>query len=136
MEKNNQNQDVNASSLTRYKKDYDQGIIDHMSKGYSFMSYAGEIGVCPKTLYNWVDSHESFKQAKEIATSKALKLFEGALLDKLMGQEATVYSLKNSEIAAILFALKTRFKEVYSERTEIAQSHDIKINIDESDSNL
>lgn len=42
-------------------------LLEHMAQGFSFESFAGVIGVCKKTLYNWVNTKEyaHFLHAKD-----------------------------------------------------------------------
>ena len=52
---------------SKYDPDYCQQLIDHMSEGLSFKSFAGKIGVNRSTLYDWVNQHDEFSNAKDIA---------------------------------------------------------------------
>lgn len=51
----------------KYKKEYTDLLIKHMSEGLSFESFAGLIGVARSTLYDWVDTIPEFAAAKEEA---------------------------------------------------------------------
>jgi hypothetical protein len=44
--------------------------------------------------------------------------------------------LKKSDTACLIFALKTRYRDTYSEKLDVAVTGDIKIVIDEHDNNL
>ena len=46
-----------------YKPEYCQMLIDHMSKGYSFESFAGKIGRGVRTIYEWREKFEEFQDA-------------------------------------------------------------------------
>ena len=48
---------------TDYDPKYCEELIAHMKEGFSLEAFAGRIGVCEKTLYNWRDAHEEFLQA-------------------------------------------------------------------------
>lgn len=56
--------------ITKYDPEYCEQLIEHMSKGLSFEAFAGHVGVSKQTIYDWVDRHEEFKEAKDIATEK------------------------------------------------------------------
>lgn len=56
----------------QYKPEYCDMLIEHMSNGLSFEAFAGAIGVCKKTLYNWMHNFPEFEKAREIAVSKHL----------------------------------------------------------------
>lgn len=66
-----------------YKPEYCEMLIEHMKQGYSFDSFTGVIGKCRKTLYNWVDTHPDFKEAKEIAFGKCQMWWEKQAIDGL-----------------------------------------------------
>lgn len=55
---------------TLYKEGYCIALIDHMSKGFSYESFAAKIGTCRQTLYNWEKEYPEFldtkKQAQEL----------------------------------------------------------------------
>jgi hypothetical protein len=121
---------------TLYKDEYCQELIKHRSQGYSFESFGAVINCGRKTLFEWCHSHPEFKEAKYIGHEKAKKIFETILLTKLTGKDSPSVNVKTSSDRLLEFALKTRFKESYSERIEVAQAGEIKIVIDQNDSEL
>jgi hypothetical protein len=125
-----------GGSVALYKEEYDQMLITHMSQGYSFESFCAVIGRGRRTLFDWLEMFPSFKEAKEIGHEKAKQLFETVLISKIRGVETKGIDLKKSDSRLLEFALKTRFKESYSEKTEIIQSSEIKVVIDQDDSSL
>lgn len=104
------------ANITQYKKEYCQLLIDHMSQGYSFGSFGGDIGVTRKTLYNWLKEFDEFREAKEIGYKKALKMFESRLLAKVSGQKLKNVDPKLIDTACLIFGLKTRFHKDYGEQ--------------------
>lgn len=70
---------ISPGQPTKYKKEYCQLLIDHMARGYSFESFAGELSIAIKTLYNWQMQHPEFLQAKEIGRAKGLNYDEKLL---------------------------------------------------------
>ena len=53
-------------------------IISHMAQGLSKESFAGEIGVSKKTLYNWMEKNPDFLHAVHIGEEKSLLFWEKA----------------------------------------------------------
>lgn len=97
--------------LSTYDPKYDQMLIDHLSEGLSFESFAGVIGVNRDTVFVWANNKPSFKEAKEIGTAKSMLYWEK------MGIAGTVGKLKNFVPAAWIFNMKNRFK--WSNKEEI-----------------
>lgn len=61
---------------TKYQEKYCQELIEHMSEGLSFDTFAGRISVNPDSLYEWVKKYPKFSEAKKIATAKRNLLVE------------------------------------------------------------
>lgn len=61
---------------TLYKPEFCQILIEHMTQGADFRSFAGYIGVSRSTLYNWVEKHPAFAEAKELAWEKSYSWWE------------------------------------------------------------
>lgn len=72
---------------TRYQKEYCQQLIDHMSQGLSFDTFAGRISVNPDSLYEWVKVHSAFSEAKKIGTAKRNFLVESMYVQAATGAE-------------------------------------------------
>lgn len=66
-----------------YNPDYCDLLIIHMSKGYSFESFAGQIGCAVRTLHQWVEDRPEFKEAYAIGKSKCLHWWETQGIDGL-----------------------------------------------------
>lgn len=84
---------------TKYEKKYCQQLIDHMAKGLSLESFAGEIGTCKQTIYTWRDKHKDFMDALKRGRAK-----QQLTLEKLMMAQA-VGKVKGSP-ASMIFILK------------------------------
>lgn len=123
-------------NITTYKKEYDKLLIEHLEQGFSFESFCAVVNCGRRTLYDWVDKHESFKEAKEIGFQKGKRFFEAMLISKIRGKELTGADLKKSDTACLIFALKTRFHETYGDKSEIKNTGEVKIVIDQDDNNL
>lgn len=63
---------------TKFKKEYCEGLIKHMSGGLSFDTYAAVIEVNPDTLYEWLKKHKNFSEAKKLASIKRNLFVENA----------------------------------------------------------
>lgn len=111
-------------------------LVDHMSQGYSFESF-GAVADCGRsTLFDWCEKFPSFKEAKLKGYEKGKRLFETILLAKMRGEQVKGMNLKASDTACLIFALKTRYRDTYSEKVDVAQSGDIRIVIDSEDQSL
>lgn len=87
----------------KYKKEFCEKLIDHMAKGLSFESFAGEIGVTFKTLFNWAARYPKFLQSKDLGTAKSIKWWE------TVGNAAAQGSIPNFKGTSWVFNMKNRF---------------------------
>lgn len=72
---------------TKFRKEFCQQLIDHMSQGLSFDTFAGRISVNPDSLYEWVKKFPIFSEAKKIATAKRNFLVESMYVQAATGAE-------------------------------------------------
>lgn len=70
---------------TKYEPRYCEMIIDHMSEGYSAVSFAGKVGVVRSTINKWADDFPEFKEALDVAKSRALMFWEDRLINVAKG---------------------------------------------------
>ena len=123
-----------------YKPEYCQQVIDHMSKGLPFNSFAGVIGVCIDTLHEWVKTHEEFSFAKRLGTGKLLLFDEQLALAGSSGQlkrlarvetivdpEGNTRKIEHFEAATFaqtftIFKFKNRYPKMYRDKIEIETS--------------
>ena len=68
MEKNNEIVVRKVGRPTDYRPEYCQMLMDHMSKGLSFESFAGVLVTTKATLYNWTELFPEFLYSKQIGT--------------------------------------------------------------------
>jgi len=52
---------------SKYKKEYCKVLIDYMDRGGTFSGFCGEVRVAKSNVYDWVEKHKEFKEAKGIA---------------------------------------------------------------------
>lgn len=57
-----------------------------MSKGYSFESFAAIARCGRRTLFDWIDRHPEFKDAKEVAVGSCQFFWEKVGLDLCRGE--------------------------------------------------
>ena len=91
---------------------YASELIKHCEKGFSFESFAHKVGVTSRTLRNWRKYYGDFNEACERAETARLFFYEKQLNGFITGQS-------KGNIAALLFAMKTQYPEMYSQRREL-----------------
>lgn len=111
----------------KYKPEYCQLLIDHMSKGYSFSTFAANINTGQGTLLDWIKRYPEFAEAKDTGEQASKRFWETLLVVKGSGQRTTKLNPKDMDTTAIIFATKTRFRDTYGEnvKVEIAQGDQI-----------
>lgn len=102
--KANELQDVFARNR-KYKPEYAQSLIEHMSDGSSFYSFGARVSVGKTTLYDWLEKYPEFKEAYEIARLQSLAWWEK------QGQEG-LWNTKETSLntGAFVFQVSNRFK--------------------------
>lgn len=86
-----------AGRPTAYDPKFADRAVEFMSLGYSLTAFAGEIGVCRDTVYEWEKNHSEFSDAIKVARSKRVAALEDRLLFGLPEQTgSTIFALKNA----------------------------------------
>jgi hypothetical protein len=67
-------------------------LIEHMSKGLSYRSFAGLIGVHFDSLYEWEKKHKAFSDAKKVGLPKSLYAYEKTIWAAAHGKIANFNS--------------------------------------------
>ncbi len=104
-----------AGQPTKYKPEYCDALIVHLTGGLSFESYAGVIGVSRDSLYEWAKRHRAFSDAKKIGEMRGLLWWEtiskAAMLGKPVKDRNTgeMYEFKNFNTTVWVFCMKNRF---------------------------
>lgn len=88
----------------------------------SFDTFIAIVEVSRKTLYSWVEKFPDFALAKELAFAKSQHFYEQRLMIKVSGQEVKGIKAKDIDTSCLIFALKTRFRKDYTEKTDIELS--------------
>lgn len=107
---------------SKYKPEYCQMLIDSADYGTSFQGFAGKIGVERKTLYNWVEQHPEFAEAKKLFEARARFYFDKMAHMAMTGQ------IKPNPVFWI-FSMKNRFG--WRDKAEVKNEDkgEIKVNI-------
>lgn len=88
---------------TKYKKEYCADLVEHMAQGYSFHSFGGKIKVGARTLFDWLDRHPEFQDAKDHGEVASLYFWEKT------GIAGTHGKIKGFQQASWIFNMKARF---------------------------
>jgi len=113
----------------KYKPEYCQKLIEHLRTGLSIQTFGGTVMVTRSTVYKWIDEIPEFKESYEIGLQLAQDFFEKRLVAKVSGQDIKGIDAKKIDSQALLFALKTRFHESYSEKSEVKNTGELKISL-------
>ena len=114
---------------SKYKKEFCEQLVEHMSQGLSFESFAAVIDVNQDTLYEWAKVHEDFSESKKAARNKCMLFWERAGIQGMNSD-----SFKSP---VWIYNMKCRFPDQWADKkeTEITGTP-IQINIDSSDEKL
>jgi hypothetical protein len=109
-----------AHRPTLYEPSYCDLLIEHMSKGFSFESFAGLVKVARSTIYEWVDKNPDFSDAKKVAEEQCRLFWEKTALEGLQVQ--TGPGAINLNTTMWIFQMKNRFPKEWRDRqqTEIS----------------
>lgn len=122
---------------TKYDPKYCAMLIEHMSEGLSFDSFAGVVGVCGDTCYEWAKVHKEFSEAKKLGTKKALLWFEKIANAAIMGRPRknkkgeVVFDPKGFNSTVWVFSMKNKFN--WRDRQETIDNPDGKLAQSEDD---
>lgn len=99
---------------SKYKPEFEQLLIEHMSKGYSFESFQVIAGVCEDTLHDWVKKHPGWKEAKTKAFAACLLFWERLGIDHILNESQSFgegqSQSKSLNGSVWIFNMKNRFK--------------------------
>jgi hypothetical protein len=111
---------------SEYDPIYCKMLIDHMAEGYSFESFAGKIGKARATIYNWVEAHSDFADAKAIGVDAGLYFWEKQGIEGLHNQtfkDADGMTVSKSINATVwIFNMKNRHN--WRDKNEVGDAED------------
>lgn len=70
----------------KYRPEYCQMLIEHMSRGGSYSSFGSVIKVSSQTLYNWEEAFPAWKDARGMALCEAENFYINLGLDLVRGK--------------------------------------------------
>lgn len=94
-----------------YKPEYCEKLIEHMSSGLSFETFGASIDVCRATVFNWVNEHPEFLDAKKKAFDKCQIFWEKIGVEGIWDTKE-----KSLNTGNYVFQMKNRFK--WNDRVE------------------
>ena len=104
---------------SKYDKAYCDDAIAVLGQGKSILSLAAHIGVSRSTIYGWMDQYPEFLNAVKAGQAKAAAWWEQRAID--------LASAGNSNATTIIFALKNRAKDEWSDTTKHEHSGQVQI---------
>lgn len=130
-----------AGRPTDYKEEYPEKLIEHMSRGNSFWSFAAKIRCSFDTLHNWCEKHPQFSEARKIGTALLLEhdeaIGKGGTLGQLERRSSTIKTKTIDKSGNVIeseetiyrpakfasnyhqFVMKNRYPRLYKDRYEI-----------------
>jgi hypothetical protein len=108
---------------SKYDPKFCELLMEHMKRGLSFLSFAGTIGICFDTLYEWEKQHPEFSEAKKRGVAMSLA-WDEELLNK--GSEG---KQRGYNAAAHKWKMTNRYK--WSDRTEVLSKDAANLNIED-----
>lgn len=102
---------------TKYKPEYPKMLVEHMSQGYSYHSFAGLVRVDSDTLHNWEKTHLDFFGAKK----------EGLELNRMWWEKVAIREMNGTNEGRpinptlYIFNMKNRFPKEWRDK----QDHEI-----------
>lgn len=96
-------------------------LIEHMSNGYLYESFAGALHICWDTLYHWEQRFPEFVEAKNIGIAEGLRHDEMLLEAGIRGlkklKDGSPISINP---ALLIWRMKNRFPKFYKDKQSIS----------------
>lgn len=125
-----------------FKKEYCAIAEQKASDGYSVPVIARYCGnVDRQTIHDWANKYDDFAHSLKAGRSKRLERLEFMITCHQMGRKTKDFNPKESSLTAIIFELKTRFHEDWSDKQKILDliqraGGQVVINVDKTDARL
>lgn len=102
---------------SKYKEEYNEQLIAHMSQGLSFETFAAVIDVNVDTLHEWAKVHPSFSDSKKVAFTKNQLFYERMGIAMMAGK------IDKASAVVWIFNMKNRFgwrdkKEIFNDNPD------------------
>jgi len=95
--------DKTVGRPSKYDPSYCQEVIEWMGEGYSFESFAGKVGVCRDTVFEWANVFPDFSDAKNRGSAACQVFWEK------MGINGAGGKIQNFNNGCWVFNKKNRF---------------------------
>jgi len=95
-----------------------------MAKGRTLNHFAVSIGVAESTVNNWIERHEEFKKAYEVACGASQAYWEEIAHDQATG------AIKGGNASTLTFMMKNQFNDKYKDKQEVEHKGDLTFIID------
>lgn len=105
-----------AGRPTDYRPEYCDLIIEVMSEGLSFASFAATLGVCRDSLNEWASKHPEFSVAKKVANDKRIAWWEKKARGIMDG------SVPYQSTTMAIFMMKNAAPDLYNEKSVVQDS--------------
>lgn len=93
---------------TDYKQAYCNEVKDHLAEGFTLASWAGTIGICRATAYNWSHNNPDFLDAIKIGRAKGQLVWEKRLANQALTNAGNT--------ASIIFAMKNLYQDDWADK--------------------
>lgn len=125
-----------------YKKEFCEIAKLKASQGFSvpvIAMYCGDVD--RQTIHDWANVHDDFSHALKEGRAKRLERLEFMLTCHQSGHKTKDFDPKSSNLTAIIFELKTRYHEDWSDKQKILDliqraGGQVTVNIDKTDARL
>lgn len=112
---------------SKYKLEYCEMLIEHMSKGLSFESFAGLVSVSRESLYEWQKVHPEFSDTVKEAKEKCRLFWEQQGIEGLYStteydEKGKPSSSKSINASVWIFNMKNRFRDQWHDKQQIEHS--------------
>jgi len=127
---------------SKYKKEYCKIAETLTGQGFSLPAVGLDCGkVLDCTLIDWMKKFPDFSEAIRFGRAARLKDLEYMIICHQKGIKTRTFDPKTSNLSAIIFELKTKYHEYWSDKQKILDliskaGGTIQINIDSSDAKL
>jgi len=92
----------NRGRPTKYRSEYCKMLIDHMTSGLSYQSFAAVVNVNIDTLYEWEKNNKDFSDAKRVGFTNNLHFWEK------LGVLGAAGKVKGFNVTSWIFNMKNR----------------------------
>jgi len=75
---------------TDYKEEFPAMLMEHLQSGLMYQSFAGEVGVCVDTLYEWEKVHPEFSDAKKRGLAMGLGHWDRIIADAIVAGKGSI----------------------------------------------